>query len=154
MAGDISQFFGVEGPVTSIVNYYSAGGVQSSVSIASSDLSITKETLSGALTAGTLATVNNISGRGRVNIVTAYSKDATARTIRVQVIVDGTTVFDATSNSISTTGRGVVALGVIDNTGSASAFQPIRFNTSLVVKVASSLTETDKIATGINYELW
>lgn len=155
MAGDISQFFGVEGPVTSIVNYYSSGGVQSSSSLAASAINNTKETLSGPLTANTLSgAIVNVSGRGRVNIVTAYTKDATARTVRLVVIVDGATIFDAPSSSISNSGYGLVAVGNMDNTNGSQFTQPIRFNSSFVVKLASSLTETDKIATGVNYELW
>ncbi len=150
---NLAQFVGGNGPVTSLVNYYSGGGV-SQTGLTAGTLNNTKETLSGALTAATLATVNSITGRGRLNSLTAYAKDATARTVRCQLIIDGVTVFDATTNSVSAGGAGLVVLGIMDTSAVTQVFQPIDFYTSCVVRIASSLTETDKIATGINYETW
>lgn len=140
------------GPVSAITNYFSAGGVYAT-NLTASVLGNSKETLSGALTANTLATIHTFTGRGRLNLLHLYTKDNTARTVRAVVIVDGTTVFDATSSSISASGSGIVPVGVLGSGGSP-VFQPIDFQTSLVVRIASSLTETDNIATGINYETW
>lgn len=147
-------FAGGSGPVTSLVNFFSAGGAATGNSISASNAQNAKETLSGALTANTLSTIHTFTGRGRLNLLTAYAKDGTARTIRVVIIVDGTTAFDATSSSVSLTGAGMIPVGVVTNATGALDFQPIDFQTSLVIRVASSLTETDKVATGINYELW
>lgn len=156
MAGDITQFFGSDGPVSSIVNYYSSGGVQSAGAITANSYTNTKETLSGALVATTLKTIHSVTGHGRLNMLCAYTKDATNRTIRLKLIIDGaaTPQFDATSSAIAGSGIGIVAVGAIDSAPSSQVFQPIKFNTSLEVKVASSLSETDKVATGINYEVW
>lgn len=155
MASNVSQFVGGDGPVTAIVNYYSAGGVNSGQDLSNGIASNTRETLSGALTAATLLTLHNLTGRGRLNELTLYTKDATARTVRLQLTIDGLVVFDATSSSIATPGYGIVALGggIVSAQG-LMAFQPVLWNTSCVIKVASSLTETNKIATGINYEVW
>lgn len=139
----LSQFSG-GAPTTSIVNAYSSGGVSpSSTNInASPATNGAKEVLSGALTANTLATVLSVSGGGVCNWLSAYSMDTTTRTVRVRVVADGVAVFDATSNAVSLASRGIPVVGVFSNTGE------IRFNSSLVVQVASSLTETDKVAIG------
>lgn len=150
-------FSGGYGPIATIVNYFSSGGVSTNGAVASIAAGVNngcKETLSGALTANTLATVHNITGRGRLNLLTCYSKDATARTIRCQVIIDGVTVFDATSSSVGSSNLGMVPIGTVDGNGAAQQYGLIQFYQSCVVKIASSLTETDKIATGILYETW
>lgn len=153
----LTQLYGGgAGPVTSINNYFSAGGVSTASNIASNANANAKEILSGALTAATLASLPGfpLSGRGRLNLLTAYTKDATSRTIRVQVVVDGVTVFDATSDAITNTGSGVVPVGVVTAATGALEMQPIDYQSSLDIKIASSLTETNKIGCGINYEVW
>lgn len=149
-------FKGSSGPIATIVNYYSAGSVVSTNSLAANDTNNLKETLSGALTATVLsAALISITGRGRLNSLVAYTKDVTSRTVRLQVVVDGVTVFDATSSATTTSGAGLVAVGTMEgSTPSAQVFQPIDFNTSLSIKVASSITETNKVAIGANYETW
>jgi hypothetical protein len=144
------------GPVTSIVNYFSGGGVSTAANIATNANNNAKEILSGALTANTLASLPGfpLTGRGRLNLLTAYAKDATSRTIRVQVIVDGTTLYDATSDAITNSGSGVVPVGVVTAATGALEMQPIDFQTSLDIKIASSLSETNKVGCGINYETW
>lgn len=144
------------GPVATIVNYFSSGGVSTGANIATNVNNNAKEILSGALTANTLASLSGfpLSGRGRLNLLTAYTKDATSRTIRVQVIVDGTTVYDATSDAITNSGSGVVPVGVVTSATGALEMQPIDFQTSLDIKIASSLTETNKVAAAVNYETW
>lgn len=143
MPGNLSSLgFGSAIPTKQIVNQFSSGGV--SVAGASTSASYPRTVNSGALTAATLATVLTISTAGEISYLTAYSADSTARTIRVVVICDGTTVFDATSDSFAATGRGMVIAGSTNGTGLIDG-NTIRFNSSCVVRVASSLTETDKI---------
>lgn len=108
-----------------------------------------KEVLSGALTANTLATVLSLTGPGEVPLLTSYTKDATARTVRTVVIVDGVTVFDFTSASIGVAKRGAIVAGELASGGGGfyvTQGNPIRFSVSLVVQQASNLTETDKLA--------
>jgi hypothetical protein len=142
----LSQFVG-GAPTTSIVNAVSGGGVTTTVAIQASTSSNTKAVLSGALTANTLATALSVTGGGEVPFLSAYAIDATARTIRCVVTVDGVSVFDATSASISTTNHGLLVMGWV---GASSALgnsgAPLRFNASLLVQIASDLTETDKVA--------
>lgn len=138
----------------SIVNGISTNG-WSDLGLAFSSQGSAKTVASGALTANTLATVLSISGAGLMPILAMTTADATARTMRMQVIVDSVTVFDSTSESIATSSRGGIVAGV--GIGSASLQlmdgEPIRWNSTLVIKVASSLTETDKINIHYRYHL-
>ena len=135
-----------------ITNAYSGGGVVSGNSLAASTNSnMAKETLSGALTANTLATILSVTGSGEVPFLTGYTKDTTSRTVRLKVVIDGQTpaAFDATSAATTISGAGMVVVGEIAATGFpvASAL-PLRFNSSLLVQIASSVSETDKVAIG------
>ena len=147
---------GSSGPIKTITNYFSGGGKQSGTDIRASDMNNCQEVLSGALTANTLKRLVNKTGRGRANIVTAYALDTTSRTVRLQVIVDGqaTPAFDATSSAITSVGRGIVAVGSLDSGNGAQSMQPIDYSTSFEVWVASSLSEADKVAVGLNLEEW
>lgn len=137
---------------TSIKNYWSAGGT-STVILASYLPTVT----SGVLGAGEFYTALNITGSGWVTVLAAYSNSATpTHTIRLQVIVDGVTAFDATSDSIATTSnkRAVIAVGDPE-TAAAEPPQgyPLRFNSSLVVKIASSQAGTDYVGLAYEYQL-
>lgn len=141
-----SQFAGA--PATrSIVNAYSSGGSQAATIQAAAAGNNAREVLSGALTANTLKDIVSITGSGQIDYLAAYTKNTTSRTVRLVVILDGVTVFDATSNAIVATNYGLPAVG--QNVGGAWARSaPIRFNASCVIRVASSLTETDFVAVG------
>jgi len=153
MAGNLSALgFGANNTTRQIVNSNAtAGFTPPNISIDAATSFTGKEVLSGALTANTLATVLSLTGPGEVPLLTSYTKDTTARTVRTVVIVDGVTVFDYTSASISTGNRGaLIAGGLAGFPGGATFYvtqgNPIRFSVSLVVQQASNLTETDKIA--------
>lgn len=136
---------------TQIINAYSSGGASSS-NLATGALG--KKVASGAGTGGTLAPALSVTGGGYCPYLICYSNSATpAHTIRCQVIVDGIIAFDATSDTITTTiNRGIT---VVDCVPSGTEYGPsgveIRFNSSLVVNIASSQSGTDYVA--INYEL-
>ena len=150
MAGNLSALgFGANNTTRQIVNADAiAGFTPLNSDIDASGVGRGKEVLSGALTANTLATVLSLTGPGEVPLLTSYTKDTTARTVRTVVIVDGVTVFDFTSASIGVPKRGAIVAGQVAGGGSSYVTQgnPIRFSVSLVVQQASSLTETDKIA--------
>ena len=136
---------------TSIVNYYSSGGVKTTVGVAPPRRSVT----SGALTAGEFYTALNIAGSGWVPLLYVYNNSATpTHTIRLQVTVDGTIVFDATSDTITTSASrfAVIAAGCAE-TGFTWDGEPIRFNSSLVVKIASSQAGTDYVGLAYEYQL-
>lgn len=144
-----TQFVG-EPPIGSIVNNFSTSGASganlTNVSAAG------KEYLSGALTANTLATVLSVTVGGTVNLVAVRSVNGTTRTIRVKITLDGVVVFDATSASIAVANTGVVPVGFVRySTDLAVTFQPISFSKSMLIEIASSLTETDLLNTVVNY---
>lgn len=131
-----------------VINGYSTGGV-APYSAASSHFG--REILSGPLTANTFATVLSASGKGEVPLLVCYSKDGTSRTQRMRITVDGVAVFSPTATVASTTfGAGIIAAGspLTGGSGPVALGLPIRYNSSLLVEVASSLTETDKLAIG------
>jgi hypothetical protein len=137
----LSQFSG--GAATrNIINFCSSGGVIAST-LTASGANGAREVLSGALTASTLKDVVSITGSGQIPYLAAYAKNATSRTVRLVVVVDGSTVFDATSSALSSNGSGLYAAGFNGAPGN-----PIRFNASCLIRVASSLSETDNVAVG------
>lgn len=151
MAGNLSALgFGANNTTRQIVNADAIAGftpLNGDIDAASAGRG--KEVLSGALTADTLATVLSLTGPGEVPLLTSYTKDATARTVRTVVIVDGVTVFDFTSASIGVANRGAIVAGQLAVAGATyyvTQGNPIRFSVSLVVQQASNLTETDKLA--------
>ncbi len=153
MAGNLSALgFGANNTTRQIVNADAiAGFTPFNGDIAAASTVRGKEVLSGALTANTLATVLSLTGPGEVPLLTSYTKDATARTVRTVVIVDGVTVFDFTSASISAGHRGAIVAGQLAGVAGGATYyitqgNPIRFSVSLVVQQASNLTETDKLA--------
>ena len=151
MSGNATELFaGGTRATASIVNYCSSGGVAVS-DIHANVNNNSREVLSGALTSATLSTVLSITGAGVIPYLAAYAKDTTSRTVRLVVIVDGTTAFDATSSSLGTSNRGLLAAGNLPSAAAAGGVA-INFNSSCVVRVASSLTETDKLAIAYNLE--
>lgn len=131
-----------------IINAYSSGSAKTD-RIADSTKNA-KTAASGSLTANTLAQLVSVTGTGWCPLLYAYTEDTTSRTIRLQVVVDGVVVFDATSSAITVVNAGIVAAGTFSGmTSSGQNYladgECIRFNRSLVVRVASSVTETDKV---------
>ena len=82
--------------------------------------------------------------------------DVTARTVRLRITIDGVSCFDATSNSIAADGNGIIGVGSItpNITNTPGVFAQVAFNSSLLIQVASSLTETDKIALKTVYQVY
>jgi hypothetical protein len=136
----------------SIKNYFSTAGytaqtIDTKAASAGGAIAVN----SGALTANTLATVFSATGAGvSMPHLTVRSADATARTLRVVVEVDGVAAYDYTSASFSSTGAGCCLAGVPRTV--LLAFEPIRSSSSLVVKIASNLTETDKFIIEYAYQ--
>lgn len=152
MSGSITAILGGGSrPPRALTNAFSTTGYTTVSSISSgADASAKAKTvLSGALTANTLATVLNISGAGECNYLSISSVDATSRTMRMVVTIDGVVAFDSTSAATVTTGSGAVVLGTAAAvTNGAVGLEPTPFLTSFKVEIASSLSETDKIQVG------
>jgi hypothetical protein len=141
------------GPVASIINRFSSGGVSVS-NVENFAVGNTLEvTAPGAYTSGVLQTVISHTGRGRLNILSVYCKDSTSRTLRCRITLDGVVVFDATSNAIAASTNGIVPVGYYATVGVAP--QQIDYQSSLLVEVASSLSEAAaNVGIAVNRETW
>jgi hypothetical protein len=131
-----------------VINAYSTGGGAAGAGVANHTGRVI---LSGALTANTFATLLTATGKGELSLLGLYTMDATSRTLRLRVTVDGVVVFGPTATTATTTsGAGIVAAGsmIYGTTNVLIQGAPIRYNSSLLVEVATSLTETDKVAIG------
>lgn len=137
---------------TSITNRFSAGG-SSSLGVGSTNTGVA--VASGAGAANVLDTLLSVTGSGYCPYLICYSNSASpTHTIRCQVIVDGTTVFDATSDTITTTtNRGITVVNAVPDTttGTTPSGVPIRYNSTFVVKACSSQSGSAYVA--IRYEL-
>jgi len=121
----------------------SAGYTPSSIDADSSSVA----TLSGALTANTLKTLFNLTSlAGRVPKLAIKTNDASARTIRVVITVDGSAVYDITSASTSANNVGACFAGKArtETSGYLGGQPDIVFTTSCKVEYASNNSETDK----------
>ena len=147
---NLAQFFGASQSPKSLVNNNSAAGF-SFINNTGVVFGSAKTILSGALTANTLGTVLSISGGGGgvISLLLAKVLDATSRTVRLQVTIDGTVAFDFTSSAVAGANWTADVIGNFDGFGIREILVP--FNSSLVIKLASSLTETDKLAIVTKY---
>lgn len=116
-----------------------------------------KTALSGAVTASTLKTMLNLSGRGSLDFLAFAGQDTTARTQRLVLTIDGVVVFDA-STSQAQNGALCHFFPVIGSVVAAGAngtpmaiWRPFLFNVSCKVEYSSSLGETDKGRIGYSY---
>lgn len=135
---------------TLVVNAFSTAGVAPAAMTSAANRG-GKITLSGALTSGVLKSMISVAGKaGRMSLCAVHTNDATAQTLRLQVIVDGVTgspTFDTTSSSVSASNLGILAAGTTDSSAGNILFdgQEITWKTSLDVSIASSASATDKI---------
>lgn len=151
---EIDSSANTERSTTSVVHRYSSNGVACLPSMNGGAITYGKTTQTGSLTAGVLSSaLINISGTaGELTSLYMTTNDATARTMRMEVVADGVTVFDSTTASVAASGSGfwAVANGQVTSSVYVST-NPIVFNSTLTVKVASSLTETDKTQISYSY---
>lgn len=150
----LSQFVGGQPSVSSIVNRNSTGGGSGVTVFSDSNV---KTLAAATLVAATLQTALTIpSGRGTLNICHAQTSNATSKSVRLKVTIDGRVIFDSTSSVA--TNSAVTAVGFLTiNENSTPTYmitgQPIAFKSSLLVEVASSATEATGINTMVNYEV-
>lgn len=105
---------------------------------------LARSSVSGALTANTLVDLINESGSaGYLSQLSIFTADATSRTLRIVVTVDGTGIYDFTSSAITLANIGAVLAGN-HSSGNNSALPPIYYTNSIRVQYASSVTETGK----------
>lgn len=138
-------------PPTSIVNAFSANGA-TPITFGAVLQSELKVVLSGALTANVLATVLSLTGRGVVSWAAAAAVDATSRTHRLKITIDGTVVFDATTAAAAAANAGCLAIGSLV-TNNIMVPDNVPFNTSFLMEYASSITETGKTNFSYKYRM-
>src|SRR3990167_9251445 len=141
-------------PPKTLVNAHSSGG--SAGTALTNIANQGKDILSGALTADTYKEVLAITGAGAASFIGAKVADTTSRTIGLKVVVDGVTVFDATTAALTAASAGGIAVGVPSvNTGYPTMpTDRIDWKTSLSVSIKSSVTETDKVSAVVAYQLF
>ena len=133
-----------------IYNRFTVAGYNGSGAI--QDPNIARASLSGALTANTLVDLLNESGSaGQIDQFSIASVDATARTLRVVITVDGTQILDVTSASFSAANSGGLWAG-ISNASIALQLPPIKYTNSIRLQYASNLTETAKFNLYLAYQ--
>lgn len=156
MANWSAMFGGGGRTPAAIVNAWSGGGVVAAYPVYQGS---NKLTLSGAVSAGVLVTALNLTGAGVLKICAVQAQDATARTMRLKVTLDGVAVFDATTAS-STTASGIQLavghmLGPVVSGGIYTLLPDrVHFNSSCLVEIASSLGETNKIGLLSTHEVF
>lgn len=118
--------------------------ISNTAGISISSINSAIATASGAMTTNTLKSFLNISGvGGQMIYLTIRTADATARTIRTKLTIDGI-AYDFTSAIFGGTGQGIILSGA-DATTNTIVAPPIFWRSTFVIEVASSLTETDKL---------
>ena len=155
MEGDLvadlksSVYFGGVGLVpTEIVNASSEGGFSMSVMTVRNG----KPILSGALTADTYADVLSITGGGGVlELASTFTLDTTSRTHGLRIVIDGNEVFNAITDTTTAIGLGLVGAGSVGEGNFVTPSARYEWEDSLLIQVKSSLTETDKIRTYVEY---
>lgn len=152
MAGTFNSG-GLNAPPTSIVNVCSAGDVQIDFTSAVLDR-VGKQTLSGILSANTykVVPVLDITGAGVLNVAAVYTVDTTSHTVGLIIIIDGKTIFDAVSSTITAAWKGLIGAGIM-GIGTSILPTPMVFTSSLIVNLKSSNAETDKIGLCHDYHL-
>lgn len=109
--------------------------------------------LSGALTANTWKTVVNLTGIGIAKLANVWQVDTTARSLGIQVTLDGTVVYTNFVAATATNGHGLNAIGATTGNPGSIVFERVPFSASLKIEIKSSLTETDKLAYLAIYDL-
>lgn len=101
----------------------------------------------GMLSAGVLKKVLSISGKGRINFLMALENGVGPYNNQVKVTLDGVEIFNKTS---SVSGNyGIIAVGYGIGSATSGDFlamhQPIQFESSLLVEIASSSASSSQV---------
>lgn len=101
----------------------------------------------GTLSAGVLKKVLSISGKGRINFLMALENGVGPYNNQVKVTLDGVEIFNKTS-SVSAN-YGIIAVGYGIGSATSGDFlamhQPIQFESSLLVEIASSSASSSQV---------
>ena len=128
-------------PPKVMVNGFSVNG-WTKLSAAAANANGLPSVSSGALTAGVLAQVLNITGPGVLEFLSVINNNATSRTMRIKLVIDGVTVLDGTSAALTAAGTACLVGNLVwISPNPIASLGGIPFKTSCVLSVASSLTE-------------
>ena len=106
-----------------------------------------KTAASGVLTANTLVDLINETGSaGFISQLAISTVDATSRTLRTVITVDGTAIYDVTSAALTNANSGAVLAGQTSS-GFSFSLPYIAYTTSIRVQYASNNNETGKFTT-------
>lgn len=149
---NLSQFTGGVRPPKNIVNSCSTAGFASFQVLST----LPKQILSGAVTAGTFKTVLSVTGQGSIDFLSFYQIDGTSRSASCRLTIDGTVVFNSYYAALNSYGNGGIAVGAVIQPASNTYAIPqsVSFNNSFLVELASTLSETDKVAIGVIYKTY
>ena len=151
----LSQFGGGMPVTKAIVNNCSYAGWSTALtSLVNGAMQITagaKGVASGSMTAATLKTILSVTGRGVIDLFGFTVVNATSRTVRAKITIDGVVVLDSTSAAITTANQGGAFIGG-GSSNNIAVPDPVYFNQSLLIEMASSLTETDMLNIAYRYK--
>ena len=159
MSGNISDFqLGGFRVPKQIVNLCSSG-ISDWITTGGGHGASSQHLLSAALTANTFKVALQIIGSGELNFIALQALDATARSIRLRVTLDGVVVFDPPATAIAGTGFGLRAIGQSNKFGMSQSFpqeayEVVPFAAEAKVEILSSLTETDKLGLLVAYKTY
>lgn len=129
--------------VSSIANRWSSGSM--STSSTSSDFNTYVTTAVLAFAAGVRTSILSISGRAALRFFCIQANSsALSGTVRLEVLIDGRTVFDATYSSIAANSYALAAGYVAGSSGSTlvPGFDDFRCSNSLQVFITCSAAQT------------
>jgi len=133
-----------------IVNFFSDGGVAPHAQPQQTG----KRISSGALVANTYKPILTISGAGAIKYLTVISLDGTSRQLGIKLTLDDNVVFQAIGNASTSSTKGIVAVGSIADELYFGSPELVYFNRSCIISVSSTISETDKIAAVVSYEVY
>ena len=151
----LSQFAGGSRTPRAIINRTSTTGATADTLDFAAGFNI-RQTTSGTLSAATLVDVLNITGSGELNFAACAGVDATSRTHRFKLTLDGVVVYDATTAATAALRTGIMLVGGMSSAASTPAMyvEKITFNVSCRLEYASSLGETAKTIFGTLYRTY
>ncbi len=156
-ADDTTNYFAVsfERP-GAIVNRWSAGAAADQYSYTEFETTSSNLTLSAA----TRTQVLSLSGKGAITALGLVQSQNQARTVRLELIIDGRTIFDATNSYAAVAGsQYVFAVGYpVRNPGASYTeninYQKLCFARSLALWVTASVaTSSTNLVLRSNYEV-
>jgi len=133
-----------------IVNYYSDGGVYPH----DQPQQVGKRIISGAVTANVFKNVLTISGAGMLKYAATVSLDSTSRQLGLKITLDDIVVFNAVCYASTSATDGIVGVGAMVTDLEYGGLESVYFNRSCIIAVSSTMSETDKIAATVNYEVY